>query len=74
MDSLLQGLPGMCAYIDNLLITGETEEEHLKNLNAVLARIQAAGVHLKLNKVPSCFQKLNILVITSLTEVYTQHQ
>ena len=26
MDSLLQGLPGVCAYIDDLLITGETNE------------------------------------------------
>ena len=46
----LQGLPGVCAYIDDLLITGETDEEHLKNLDAVLARFQVAGVCLKLNK------------------------
>ena len=37
IDNLLQGLPHVCAYIDDLLITGETEENHLKNLEAVLS-------------------------------------
>ena len=40
----------MCASIDDLLITGENEEEHLKNLEAVLARFQVAGVRLRFNK------------------------
>ncbi len=29
MESLLQGLPHVCAYLDDLLITGPTDEEHL---------------------------------------------
>ena len=50
MDSLLQGLPHVCAYIDDLLITGPTDEDHLKNLDAVLSKLQDAGVRLKLEK------------------------
>ena len=33
MDNLLQGLKHVSVYIDDILITGETEEEHLQILN-----------------------------------------
>ena len=36
MDTLLQGIPGVCVYIDNILVTGGTEEEHLARLSEVL--------------------------------------
>ncbi len=50
MDSLLQGLPHVCVYLDDLLITGPTDEEHLKNLDTVLSKLHEAGVRLKLDK------------------------
>ena len=50
MDSLLQGLPNVCVYLDDLLITGQSDEEHLKTLDTVLARLHEAGVRLKLEK------------------------
>ena len=34
MESLLQGLPMVCVYIDDI-ISGKTPEEHLHNLNEV---------------------------------------
>ena len=37
----------MCVY---LLITGQSDEEHLKTLDTVLARLHEAGVRLKLEK------------------------
>ena len=37
-------------HLDDLLITGPTDEDHLKTLDAVLARLQEAGIRLKLEK------------------------
>ena len=50
MDSLLQGIPQTCIYLDDILITGTTMEEHLKNLDEVLHRLQTAGLRLKSSK------------------------
>ena len=42
MDTLLQGLRGVSVYIDNILITAASKQEHLENLEAVLQKLQAA--------------------------------
>ena len=47
MDSLLQGLPHVTVYLDDILITGETEQEHLQNLDTVLQKLQTAGLRMK---------------------------
>ena len=44
MENILQGLPKVCVYIDDILVTGQTEAEHLQNLHKVLTRIEEAGV------------------------------
>ncbi|KAL7874784.1 hypothetical protein SRHO_G00057540 [Serrasalmus rhombeus] len=44
MDSLLQGIPHVACYLDDLLITGATEAEHLSNLEQVLQRLSEAGL------------------------------
>ena len=50
MESILQGLLGVCIYLDYILITGKTEEEHLTNLSAVLQKLSAADMKLKSEK------------------------
>ena len=50
MDTILQGLPGVMCYIDDILVTGANDAEHLKNLEAVLKRLQQYGIHLKRSK------------------------
>ena len=50
MDNLLQGLKKVTVYIDDILVTGSTQEEHLKNLEEVLTRLQRAGIRLKRSK------------------------
>ena len=52
METLLQGLPGVCLYLDDILITGQSDQEHLTNLSAVLQKLAAAGIKLKPTK---CF-------------------
>ena len=52
MDSILQGLPHVSVYIDDILITGPSDEDHLKTLDKVLSRLETAGARLKRDK---CF-------------------
>ena len=40
MDTVLQGLSKVTCYIDDILITGDTEQEHLQNLEQVLQRLR----------------------------------
>ena len=50
MENILRGIPGVCVYINDILVTGETEQQHLKTLDEVLDRIIKAGVHLEREK------------------------
>ena len=44
MESLLQGISHVTVYIDNILITGETESDHLQSLEEVLKCLVKAGL------------------------------
>ena len=50
MDSLLQGIPHVAVYVDDILLTGESTEEHLATLDTVLQRLGTAGMRLKRKK------------------------
>ena len=50
MENLLQGIPRVCVYLDDILVTGSTEEEHLAKLAEVLSRLGTAGMRLKREK------------------------
>ena len=50
MESLLSGIPGVVVYIDDVLVTGKTQEEHLKALDEALGRMREAGLRLKKDK------------------------
>ena len=52
IEAVLQGIPHVCVYLDNILITGTDREDHLKTLEAVLSKLEATGIRLKHNK---CF-------------------
>ena len=50
MDTILQGIPGVTCYIDDILITCATVEEYLQRLEEVLQRLQQHGFRLKEGK------------------------
>ena len=50
IKSILQGIPHVTVYTDDILITGTTPEEHLHNLEEVLGRLEKANIRLKLCK------------------------
>lgn len=45
-----QGLPGVSVYINDILVTGMTIEEHLSSLKAILTQLEESGIKLKQNK------------------------
>ena len=44
IDKLLAGIPSVSCIVDDICITGKTPDEHFKNLEAVLDRIEKAGL------------------------------
>ena len=50
MDQILQGIPGVICYIDDILVTGTTEAEHLQHLAEVFHRLEKHGVRVKESK------------------------
>ena len=43
MDSLFTRAPNVAVYLDDILITGKAEQQHLQNLETVLERLETAG-------------------------------
>ena len=50
MESLLQGIGHVTVYIDDILITGETESDHMQSLEEVLKCLVKAGFRVKKHK------------------------
>lgn len=40
MDQVLQGIPGVFCYLDDITVTGSTMKEHLERLVAVLRTLE----------------------------------
>ena len=50
MDEVLKGLTGVACYLDDILVTGGSREEHKANLEAVMQRLQERGLRLRREK------------------------
>ena len=50
MDTLIAGLPGVAAYLDDLIITGATEKEHWENMELLIQKLSEYGLRIKLEK------------------------
>ena len=53
MEDLLRGIPSVAVYLDDILITGPSSEDHLKSLEEVVKRLANAGLRVKKHK--CCF-------------------
>ena len=47
IEGILRGIDNVCVYIDNILVTGASEQEHLQMLDEVFMRLGEAGLKLK---------------------------
>lgn len=50
MDMLFQGIPGVVCYLDDILVTGTSKENHLHNLSLVLQKLEKHQFTLKKSK------------------------
>ncbi|XP_058880316.1 uncharacterized protein K02A2.6-like [Acipenser ruthenus] len=50
MDQILQGLDHVVCFLDDILVTASSKEEHLKTLDEVLGRLEQYCVRVKLSK------------------------
>ncbi len=50
MENLVQGIKHTVVYIDDILVTGSSEDEHLSHLESVLHKLKVAGMRLKKKK------------------------
>ena len=50
METLLQGITHITVYIDDILINGKNDVDHLQTLETVLERLAKAGLRAKMNK------------------------
>ena len=44
MDHILQGIPGVFCYLDDIIVTGSTLKEHLELLATVVKRLEEYGL------------------------------
>ena len=54
MDMILQGVEGVFCYIDDILMMGSTDEEHVERLEKVLQRLQEYELRVKKSKCEFC--------------------
>lgn len=50
IEKTLLGCNGTGVFVDDIIVTGETEEKHIKNLKAVLEKLKRAGFKANRNK------------------------
>nr|CDJ95324.1 RNA-directed DNA polymerase (reverse transcriptase) and Integrase domain containing protein [Haemonchus contortus] len=67
IDSMISGLNGVAAYLDDVIVTGRTLSEHNANLEALFSRISAYGFRVRADKCHFVMTQLTYLgnVITA---------
>eukprot|EP00731_Ephydatia_muelleri_P013975 Em0007g1285a len=50
LEGIVAGFPNVVVYIDDILVVGSSEEDHLRTLDIVLKQLEDVGLRLKLAK------------------------
>ncbi|KRY26536.1 Uncharacterized protein T01_4021, partial [Trichinella spiralis] len=50
MDTMLAGIPNVAAYLDDIILTGATDDEHRRTLKLVLGRLKEFGLRIRKEK------------------------
>ena len=61
MKGILTGIPHVSVYIDNILVTGLTEAEHMQTLHRVLTQLNAVDVRLRRDKCAFMLKQVDYL-------------
>ena len=61
MENLLNGIPRVIVYLDDILVSGVSKEDHLHNLQLVFERLHSAGLFLKKDKCKFCVNSISYL-------------
>lgn len=61
MDECLCGIDCVIAYLDNIYVTGRSEEEHKENLEKVCSRLQECGLCANINKCKFMQKRIEVL-------------
>ena len=62
MDTILKDIPHVIVYLDDILITGASQQEHLQILERVLSRLKEVG--LRLNSRKCLFLQPSVTLVT----------
>ena len=65
MDQLLSSFPKTQCIIDDIIVTGETDDEHIRNLEMVLQRLLDAGSGRTLRRRDSSMPRPNTAAMQS---------
>ena len=52
MGQITQDLPGVCVYLDDILVSGADPDDHVENLRRLLQRLEEKGLRCRWEKVP----------------------
>lgn len=64
VEDLLRGIPGVCVFFDDILVSGSNAKKHNDNLGEVLRRLQEAGLKLHPTKCSIGVDKVQYLGYT----------
>ncbi|XP_011862768.1 PREDICTED: uncharacterized protein K02A2.6-like, partial [Vollenhovia emeryi] len=61
MSECLQGIPNVINYMDNIYVTGKTDEEHFENLRTICQRLTERGLRLNGKKCDFMKDRIELL-------------